>query len=905
MIGQTLLHYRIVENIGAGGMGVVYSAVDTHLGRPVAIKVLPADRVADPDRKSRFIQEARAASALRHPNIVVIHDIASDQGLDFIVMERVEGRPLDEVIGRKGLKLADSLSVAVQIAEGLAKAHAAGIVHRDIKPGNIMVGGDGLVKILDFGLAKLTEDVAARGALPTVTLDADGRPRTEAGAIFGTAAYMSPEQAEGKAVDARSDIFSFGAVLYEMLTGHKAFGRDSSIKTLAAVLNEEPPPASSLADGVPPEVERVLARCLRKDPQRRWQTMSDLKIALQDLKEDSASGRLQAVPQAVRKRRSPALIAAVALALVAAAALALKLALRKPAGPVEYEIAPLTFDSGQTLMPTLAKDGTQMAFASDRGGGRHLDVWLQRLAGGNPLRLTDHPADDWMPSFSPDGTQVAFRSERDGGGIYVVDAFGGEPRRVADKGFSPKFSPDGSLIAFVVLPPSLEGRHIKMYLVSPRGGEPRPFLHDFQPVQVVQGAALVWSPDGKRLIFRGRRPDDARSGDWWVGPVDGGEAVRTGAIESLGLTAPVNYPIGWVGNHIYYVYGTTIEGVNIYRTPIDPETMAIRGPAEAVTTGPGMKIFSSVLPDGRIVFTDMTAAITVWSAPARADEAAILGEPGRLTRDLMQKFSPTISRDGSKAAFVAFGGVQTSKIEVRVQDLRTGQETSFPLQGYSLGGTVLSPDGSRLAYRDIVDGRTKTFLREPGRPTGRELCAGCTLLSFFPNNAFAVTQTAGGHLDKIDLRTGETSPLLAARDERFLDASVAPDGMWVAWLSGRANGRVALGVSPVEGPPRDARNEVTLAEADYYLGSPAWSPNGRWLYYLSEKGERTSLRARELDPRTKQPVGPERELYVSPESRDWLNFPKGNGAIGVAADRIIFAVTEVRGNIYLAAPKAR
>jgi serine/threonine protein kinase len=382
LVGRSLLHYRVVEKVGEGGMGAVYKAIDTHLDRAVAIKVLPPEKVADAERKLRFVQEAKAASALRHPNIVVIHDIAADAGRDFIVMEYVEGRSLDDLIGRKGLRLNEALGWAVQIADGLAKAHAAGIVHRDLKPTNVMVTPDGLVKILDFGLAKLTENVPAAGSGPTMTLDAEGKPRTEEGFIVGTAAYMSPEQAEGRKVDPRSDIFSFGAVLYEMLTGRKAFGRESGLKTLAAVLNEEPKPPSAVNEAVPAELERVLVRCLRKDPQRRWQTMSDLKVALQELKEDSESGKLKAAaaPAGRAKRRTAAFAVMSSLLVLAVAALVLKFVVLKPAEAFEYEILPLTLDSGMTGSPTLSTDGALMAYASDRAGNGCADIWVRRQA---------------------------------------------------------------------------------------------------------------------------------------------------------------------------------------------------------------------------------------------------------------------------------------------------------------------------------------------------------------------------------------------------------------------------------------------------------------------------------------------------------------------------------------------
>ena len=307
MIGQTLLHYRIVEKIGEGGMGVVYKAVDTHLDRVVAIKVLPPDKTADPERKRRFVLEAKAASALHHPNIVVIHDIASDRGVDFIVMEYVDGPSLDHLIGRRGLKLGPALGYADpdrrRAGQSPRRRDRPPRPQADQRHGRTPAG---LVKILDFGLAKLAEPVDRRRRRPqTMTLAQAEKPRTEEGFVVGTAAYMSPEQAEGGAVDARSDIFSFGVLLYEMLTGQKAFQRESRMKTLAAVLNEEPRPASAVNEAVPAEVEHILARCLRKDPQRRWQTVSDLKVALQDLKEDSESGKLRAVERPARRAGGP------------------------------------------------------------------------------------------------------------------------------------------------------------------------------------------------------------------------------------------------------------------------------------------------------------------------------------------------------------------------------------------------------------------------------------------------------------------------------------------------------------------------------------------------------------------------------------------------------------------------
>ena len=291
MIGQTLDHYRIESKLGEGGMGVVYKARDTHLDRPVAIKVLPADKVADPGRKQRFVQEARAASALNHPNIVTIYDIRSQDGTDFIVMEYIEGKTLDQLIAPKGMRPAQALKYAVQIADALAKAHAAGILHRDLKPSNIMVTDEGRVKVLDFGLAKLLEpaDSVGRGH------DPHREPLTDEGAVVGTAAYMSPEQAEGRKLDGRSDIFTLR--LGALRDGDRPEGRSQATRRLSIltkILNQDPTPPSQLGASIPPELEKIILRCLRKDPARRYQTMADLKVALEDVRAGVGLGHASA-----------------------------------------------------------------------------------------------------------------------------------------------------------------------------------------------------------------------------------------------------------------------------------------------------------------------------------------------------------------------------------------------------------------------------------------------------------------------------------------------------------------------------------------------------------------------------------------------------------------------------------
>src|SRR6188768_741663 len=315
--GSHLGPYEVLALLGAGGMGEVYRARDPRLGREVAIKVLPADRLADEGRRQRFLREARAAATLTHPHIVTVYEVESADGVDFLVMEYVRGKSLDALIPRGGLRLGETLRIAIAIADALAAAHARGIIHRDLKPANVVVGTDGSVKVLDFGLAKLLheEDEPSDPSASTHVVE----HLTEAGQRMGTLAYMAPEQASGSPVDARADIFSFGALLYEMATGQRAFAGKTPAETLSAVMQSQPTLPSTLVPSLPHDLERTILRCLRKDPAKRFQTMADVRIDLAEIKEESDSNR-PTPATTVRPGPRRVLAATVLLLLVAAVA---------------------------------------------------------------------------------------------------------------------------------------------------------------------------------------------------------------------------------------------------------------------------------------------------------------------------------------------------------------------------------------------------------------------------------------------------------------------------------------------------------------------------------------------------------------------------------------------------------
>jgi serine/threonine protein kinase len=681
MIGQQISSYQIHSLLGAGGMGVVYQARDTRLKRFVAIKVLPPDRVSDPERKRRFIQEARAASALNHPNIITIHDIGSVDGTDFIVMEYVTGKTLDQRIPRNGMPFGEALKIAIQIADALGKAHSAGIIHRDLKPTNLMVTDEALVKVLDFGLAKLTE--ASGGDSGTSTLQSD----TQEGMIIGTLSYMSPEQAEGKKVDARSDIFSFGAVLYEMVTGQKAFEGDSKIATLAAIVKQEPKAVSQLVPDIPIDLEKIINRCLRKDPDRRFQHVSDIKVALQELKEDSDSGvvakrRVAAWPG----RRARVMLGAATIALAVSVAIwLLRGTARKPLPAPE--VIPLTSYPGSEESPSFSPDGNQVAFSWNGEKQDNYDIYITLIGSPGFLRLTTDPAADVHPVFSPDGRSIGFiRVTKDHRTFIIIPVIGGAERIVAEVGPSSFPSPGAGFDWFP------DGKSVVtdgLALLSIESGETRKLTNP--PLSLSPDSGPSVSPDGRTVAFT--RAVSSGVGDIYLqGLTDDlrpkGEPRRLVSLNSV-LFGPAWSPDG---KEIFFSsYSPYREVVNLWRVAssgtIKPEQLPY-GMGEAKLPAVSRK-------GDRLAYQRVVSDINIWRLPLSGPGVAA-GPPGRFLSSTRYEGSPQYSPDGRR---IAFESDRLGAHCVWTSDSDGSNATELFCQAGGYGGDPSwSPDGQHVAF---------------------------------------------------------------------------------------------------------------------------------------------------------------------------------------------------------------
>jgi Tol biopolymer transport system component len=875
--------FEIVGPLGAGGMGEVYRARDATLGRDVALKVLPDSFARDPERLTRFRREARLLASLNHPHIGSIYGFEEAGGVPALVLELVEGLTLAERIGGQPIAIADALPIARQIAEALDTAHEAGVVHRDLKPGNIKVRPDGTVKILDFGLAKALTDAVASGDLtlaPTITSAA-----TEDGVVLGTPAYMSPEQARGQAADKRADIWAFGCVLYEMISGRRAFDARTVSDTIVAVLTGEPD-WSALPAETPPGIRRLLRRCLERDPKRRLRDIGD---ALPDL------AAADATPPDVAPSRTPSASRGVLrwapwFLTAAAAAAAITIAIRNRDGTAVTDglalpaLEQLTYDGGLTTMPALSPDGNLLAYASDRGGHGDLDIWVQRIGGGAPLRLTDDPADDQMPDFSPDGSQIVFRSERAGGGVYVVPALGGPARRIVQDGRDPKFAPDGKRIAY--WSGAWRGHAIALrssvFVASLDGGEPTRIVPDFRMARIP-----AWSPDGQSLLIQGRRDDAIDSFDWWRIPLDGGTPVQTGIFALAGR------PDSTFSSHVWTPSGVILSagGYNLWSVALSSDGRAAE-PMRALTAVTGDAFHPSVSRDGSVVFAAVNRQRVIVRAPlsdGAHDQLPLL----IYADDRPDAARASASADGSRLVFEQWF---PSHREVWQRDLRRDQqEMVVRVDDTAQLNPTVSPDGARIAYTTHVDGQPGTgFVIDASGGTPRRVCDKCNLYGFLSDNR-RVLALRRGLIAAIDTRDGSQIELVRT-DKGSLDRPhVSPDDRWIAFRQALDTGGKTFlaAVSPGGAVDPAAWQQIDEPTTS---GRPAgWSLDARVLYLLLDTDGFRCLWGQRVDAATGRLSGVPVAVRHFHDINEAASTSFGNP---IVPDGFIFETVKRTGNLW-------
>jgi serine/threonine protein kinase len=828
-------HYRIIEKLGEGGMGVVYKAQDTRLNRSVALKLLPASLVEDAERRRRFKQEAQAASALNHPNIVTIYDIGEADGTMFIAMENVAGKTMAELIPRDGMRPPEALKYAVQIADAFARAHTAGIVHRDLKPGNLMVTEEGLVKVLDFGLAKLTE---AREPRDQSTLSMT--PQTLEGTVLGTPAFMSPEQAAGDAVDARSDIFSFGAVLYEMVTGRRAFRGDTQVATVAAVLSQEPEPPP---EKVPPELAKIILRCLRKDRARRYQSMADLKVALDDVREElAADGRQARAPS--RPRWMPIALPAIALL---AGFVAWRAWRGGPESPEPLRAVSLTTLAGVERYPSFSPDGNLVAFTWTGSRQDNPDVYVQQIGSGSPLRLTTDPSNDYNPAWSPDGRWIAFlRSGAEAGQseLRLIPPLGGPERKLAEihvRGgtfVTPPYlswCPDSDCL--VVTDSPGEGQPDALFVISSETGEKRQ-LTDPQPPASGDTNPVV-SPDGSWLVFR--RMATLFTGELHRLPLGRG---LTAAGEPQAMTPAAldaSYP-AWMPDSREILFAA--KG-HLWRLIVPGDNAPARLPF--VGEDGLMPVVSRPQPGRppRLVYIRHFDDFNIWRVETPAPGEPPSSPPAVAISSTRNDSMANLSPDGRR---VAFTSDRSGEWNIWLSD----PDGSNAVQLTSMGGATTgwpqwSPDGERIAFHSNPEGQWEVYVipAAGGRPQNLTSHPAADSAASFSRDGdwiyFNSTRTGAHQIWKMPASGGEAVQLTSNGGFWALESADgaslyyaqtvdAPSPVWRLPVSGGAPVKVLEGVV--------LANFVVLEGGIYYLDRLS-GPEGT--HYLDKPSGETRL----------------------------------------------------------------
>jgi Tol biopolymer transport system component len=810
--GEKLGPYEILSPLGAGGMGEVYRAKDTRLGREVALKILPESFTRDPDRLRRFEQEARAVAALNHPNILAIHDIGEQNGSPFLVSELLDGESLRVALDRGVLPQRKTIEYGVQIAHGLAAAHEKGIVHRDLKPENIFVTKDGRIKILDFGLAKLAQTAGATPEELTLT-----GLQTAAGVIMGTASYMAPEQVRGENADARTDIFAFGTVLFEMLFGVRAFHRDTAAETMTAVLKDDPPEISDAGHPVSSALERIVRRCLEKNPEQRFQSARDLSFALGALSGTETSAIARAAAAATGSRRQPLLLwLSLVLALAAVAAVTW-FAARRPPTTIRMQFAIAVPEEMSVSHMALSNDGSMLAFVTpDENTGLPM-LYVQRV-GSSTVTLLPGTQGASFPFWSPDNSYVGFFAN---GKLQKMAASGGTPQVLA-AAVSARGGSWGSK-GVIIYTPNAESPLWRINADGTGAAEATKIHGDDQTHRWP-----VFLPDGNHFLF-------------WTGNFSNTKDDRSSGIyltsldsQDRKLVVLCHSSFGYSAKNLVYAD----DQRQLVSIAFDPSSATVSGSTSVIANVVGFQPSTywaalAVARNGTLIYnTSVGAAESALTWIDRSGK-----ELGRIG-DAAIMDNPTLSPDGSRVA-VDVSDQKANNVDVWIESTTGAGNSRFTFDPSEEVVGVWSRDGSTVAYRENGGGRVSVLLK---RATGLErekvryTAAQGSMDDIVPNSwslddqqILCTRQTASGdYLMLLPVAGGEPTRFLNGKSSET-NGQISPDGKWVTYASDES-GNWEIYVTSFPGAA--GKWQVSRGGGT----EPRWRADGKEIFYIAPNG---------------------------------------------------------------------
>ena len=869
--GTKLGRYEIRSKLGAGGMGEVYQARDTQLGRDVAVKVLPTTVSIDPDRLRRFEQEACAASALNHPNILIVHDIGAHDSTTYVVSELLEGETLRKRIGGTPLGQRRAIDYALQIANGLAAAHEKGIIHRDLKPDNIFITNDGRVKILDFGLAKLTQVDGNQSQTDVPTRRVD----TDPGVVMGTVGYMSPEQLKGRPVDQRSDIFSFGAILYEILSGRRAFHGESTAETMSAILKEDPPELSDTNKSVSPALERLVNHCLEKNPEARFHSARDVAFALEAVFGSAAvatetTTAQPSVPTTSRVRQwLPWAVAAVGL-LVGGITLAWTYFRRQQTDARSVEsmrfIVPTPEKASIPGLPAVSPDGRYLVIRLNTDDGKEL-LWLRPLGSfhARPLVGTDSAA---QPFWSPDSRSVGFFAN---GKLKRIDISGGVPQIICDAPSSPSgaWNHDGTIIFS-------RGVGSGLYRVPADGGTPIQLTAVDASRNEIEHIWPYFLPDGRHFLFlaRNAQPDNSAI---YVGNLDSKETTRLlQAHSSMAYASP---------GYVLFVRESTLMAQGF-----DPDTLQLKGDAfpvaeETVRNPTQGRAMFSVSETGVLVFRSgaINSNQLIWFDRS-GKQLSVLTSPGFYN-------APSLSPDETKVAVSRLDRQTGTPSDIWLIDLERGTQMRLTTDPAGDSFPAWSPRGDRVAFVSTRNGATSIYQKPSNGISTEEPLVSSAQLKFNPHwssNGQSIIYSQLNPKTNVDLSllslAGEKNPTSFVQTD-FIEAQArfSPNGRWIAYISNET-GKFEVYVESF--PATGTKVAISIGGGS----QPQWRADGRELYYYTPARKLMAVEVNADGPTFK--VGEARPLFEIRVIAVEQSFP-GNGYYTVTHDGKRFLVTSL------------